>query len=66
MKTDQRSRTTDLAAAVRAVHLRYDHPAVFEDPLANHVTSWRCPRRSAGSAMSRIENCEPRDIEQGG
>jgi methyltransferase (TIGR00027 family) len=43
VKTDQHSQTADLSAAACAAHLRYDHPLVFEDPLAIHLSSrrWR-------------------------
>ena len=43
MKAGQRSRTADAVAAVRAAHLLYDRPVVFEDPFAIHLTSfaWR-------------------------
>jgi methyltransferase (TIGR00027 family) len=43
MKTEQRSRTADAAAATRARHHRYAAPRVFEDPFALALTSpgWR-------------------------
>lgn len=43
MKAGQRSKTADAIAAVRAAHLVYDRPVVFEDPFAIHLTSlpWR-------------------------
>lgn len=43
MKQNQRSRTAEAAAAVRACHTLYDNPIVFEDPFAIHLTSpaWR-------------------------
>ena len=43
MRANQRSRTAEWIAAMRAAHLRYDRPVIFEDPLAIHLTSrgWR-------------------------
>lgn len=43
MQANRRSRTAEWIAAIRAAHLRYDRPVVFEDPLAIHLTSggWR-------------------------
>ena len=43
MKTNRRSRTAEWIAAIRAAHLRYDRPVVFEDQLAIALTScgWR-------------------------
>lgn len=37
------SRTAEATAAIRACHLRYDQPLVFEDAFAEHLTSplWR-------------------------
>lgn len=43
MRSAQRSRTAEGAAAARAAHLRYDRPVVFADPFAIELTSpaWR-------------------------
>ena len=43
MKPTQRSKTAEAVAAVRAAHVLYDRPVVFEDPFAIHLTSlaWR-------------------------
>lgn len=43
MTTTRASKTADIAAAVRAAHLRYDRPVVFSDPYALQLTSaaWR-------------------------
>lgn len=48
MKAEQRSRTADAVAAVRAAHLLYDRPIVFEDPFAIELTSlpWRMVGKS--------------------
>ena len=48
MKPAQRSKTAEAVAAVRAVHLLYDRPVVFEDPFAIHLTSssWRLIAKS--------------------
>lgn len=48
MKAGQRSRTADAIAAVRAAHLFYDRPVIFEDPFAIHLTSfpWRIVGKS--------------------
>lgn len=39
MRNDCASSTADTVAAIRAAHLRYDRPAVFEDPLAIRLVS---------------------------
>lgn len=43
MKRRQRSKTAEATAAVRARHLLYEKPVIFEDPFAIHLTSrvWR-------------------------
>ena len=43
MTAARASRTAEIAAAVRAAHLRYDRPVVFADPYALELTSapWR-------------------------
>lgn len=43
MEQAQRSKTAEGAAAIRAAHLLYDEPVVFEDPFAIQLTSqsWR-------------------------
>lgn len=43
MTAARASKTADIAAAVRAAHLRYDQPVVFADPYAFALTSapWR-------------------------
>jgi methyltransferase (TIGR00027 family) len=43
MQKGQASRTAEIAAAVRAIHLLQDVPTVFDDPLALELTSpaWR-------------------------
>jgi len=43
MEKGQRSRTAEFVAALRAAHLLYDRPLLFEDPFAIHLTSpaWR-------------------------
>jgi len=43
MEKGQRSRTAEFAAAVRAAHLLYGRPLLFEDPFAIQLTSatWR-------------------------
>jgi methyltransferase (TIGR00027 family) len=43
MKQDQRSRTAEATAAIRAYHILHDNPIVFEDPFAIQLTSptWR-------------------------
>jgi methyltransferase (TIGR00027 family) len=43
MKANRRSMTADWSAAIRAGHLRYDRPVIFEDKLALGLTSsgWR-------------------------
>ncbi len=43
MEKGQRSRTAEFVAALRAAHLLYDRPVLFEDPFAIHLTSpaWR-------------------------
>ena len=43
MTAARASRTAEIAAAVRAAHLRYDRPVVFSDPYALELTSpaWR-------------------------
>jgi len=43
VQANQRSRTAEWIAAIRAGHLRHDRSVVFEDPFAIHLTSrgWR-------------------------
>jgi methyltransferase (TIGR00027 family) len=43
MRSHQRSKTADAAAATRAAHRLYDRPVVFDDPFALELTSagWR-------------------------
>lgn len=43
MRSHQRSKTADAAAATRAAHRLYDQPIVFDDPFALDLTSpgWR-------------------------
>jgi methyltransferase (TIGR00027 family) len=54
MKTDQTSLTADYTAAVRAAHVRYDHPVLFEDPLAIHLTSWHWRRIIKNPVLYRL------------
>jgi methyltransferase (TIGR00027 family) len=39
MKNKQRYSTAEVTAAIRAMHLLYDHPVVFNDPYALQLTS---------------------------
>ena len=43
MLTRSHSRTAEATAAIRACHLRHDHPVLFADPYAQALTSpvWR-------------------------
>jgi len=43
MIANRPSRTAEWVAAIRAAHLRYDRPAIFEDRFAIDLTSrsWR-------------------------
>jgi len=43
MKENHRNKMAEAAAGVRAAHYLYNHPLIFDDPLAIHLTSasWR-------------------------